>query len=78
MPLTPAQVVAEALQLLLDTEGDGWTLSAYVIAMGLERVTADGSIESIPWSYAAPNQPCWATTGLLDELDRTYSNAGED
>lgn len=78
MPLTPAQVVAEALQLVLDDAGDGWTLSAYVVAMGLERVNDDGGIESIPWCYAAPNQPCWTTTGLLDELDRTYSKAGED
>lgn len=78
MALTPAQVVERALQLLLDDAGDGWTLSAYVVVMGLERVLPDGSIESIPWSYAAPNQPCWTTTGLLDELDKTYSNTGED
>lgn len=78
MPLTPAQVVAEALQLLLDDAGDGWTLSAYVVVMGLERVTDDGSVESTPWHHAAPNQPCWATRGLLDELEKSFTNAGED
>ena len=77
MPMTPAQVVEQALQLVLDDAGDGWTLSAYVVVMGLERVLPDGSIESIPWSFAAPNQPVWATAGLLDELDKTYSAAGE-
>lgn len=77
MTLTPAQVVERALQLVLDA-GDGWTLSAYVVALGLERVLPDGTIESIPWSFAAPNQPVWATRGLLDELDDTYSNHGED
>lgn len=79
MTLTPAQVVERALQLVLDDAGDGWTLSAYVVALGLERVLPDGTIESIPWSFAAPNQPVWATRGLLDELDDTYStNRGED
>ena len=79
MTLTPAQVVERALQLVLDDAGDGWTLSAYVVVLGLERVTSDGSVESIPWSFTAPNQPCWATRGLLDELDDTYStNRGED
>lgn len=78
MALTPAQVVAEALQLLLDEAGDGWTLSAYVVVMGLEKVNDDGSIESTPWHHAAPNQPCWTTTGLLDQLQKAFADAGED
>lgn len=78
MALTPAQVVAEALQLLLQSEGDGWTLSAYVAVLGLEKVNPDGSMESLVWHHAAPNQPCWTTRGLLDELEKSLTNAGED
>jgi len=34
--------------------------------MGLERVTADGELESSPWIWAPGQQPDWQTDGLLD------------
>jgi hypothetical protein len=67
--VTPAQAVEAALQLLLDSCGDGWTLGNYVLIMGLEKVTDDGEITSASWIYTAPNQPGWVTTGLLIEAD---------
>ncbi|MGB0971285.1 MAG: DUF7213 family protein [Mycobacterium sp.] len=77
MTLTPAQLVERALQCLLDSCGDGWTLSGFVVVMGLERV-ADGDIESASWVYTAPNQPGWVTSGLLIETDGMFDRAGED
>lgn len=78
MALTAAQVVEQALQLLLDDAGDGWTLSGYVVVMGLEKVADDDSITSASWIYPAPNQPGWVTSGLLIETDNLFTNAGED
>lgn len=66
--MTPHQAIEAAMQLLLDSCGDGYTLSAYVIVMGLEKVTEDG-IASASWVVPAPNQPGWVTTGLLTETD---------
>ena len=75
--MTPAQAVEAALQLLLDSCGDGWTLSGYVVVMGLEKVEPD-RVSSTSWVYAAPNQPAWVTTGLLIESDACFTAAGED
>lgn len=77
MPLTPSQAVEAAIQLLLDDAGDGWTLSGFVIVMGLERVAGD-DIESASWMHTPANQPGWVTQGLLDETDRLYAEAGEE
>ncbi|WP_044109866.1 hypothetical protein [Mycobacterium canetti] len=60
--------IRAAIQQLLDDYGDGWTLADYVVAMGLECVTADGTIETTPWWHAPPQQAEWVTDGLLVAL----------
>ncbi|MCH9729822.1 MAG: hypothetical protein K0U84_09135 [Actinomycetia bacterium] len=70
--MTPAQAVEAALQLLLDSCGDGWTLANYVVVMGLQKVDDDG-VASEAWVYPAPNQPHWVTTGLLVETDGLFA-----
>jgi len=58
--------IREAIQQLLDAVGDGWTLTHYVIAMGLEQLNPDGTVESIAWYHAPDDQPHWQTGALLD------------
>lgn len=58
--------IREAIQAMLDAHGDGWQCAQFVICMGLERVTADGELESSPWIWAPGQQPDWQTDGLLD------------
>jgi len=60
--------IRAGIQQYLDELGDGWHLAHYVIALGIERVTADGNIESTPWYYAPPNQAEYVTDGLLDAV----------
>lgn len=59
--------IRAAIQRLLDEAGDGWTVNQYVIAMGLERITAQGTLESTAWYWAPPEQPDWQTAGLLEQ-----------
>jgi hypothetical protein len=63
--LTPAQMVRHYVQQMLDNSGDGWHLAQYVMCMGLERVTPDGTLECTPWVWAPPHQAEWMTDGLL-------------
>jgi hypothetical protein len=56
--------IEEAIQNLLDKEGDGWTLTQYVVVMGIARMT-DSGIEAIAWYYKPDAQPDWQTEGLL-------------
>ncbi len=51
---------------MLDACGDGWQCAQVVVAMGLERVNADGELESSPWIWTPPGQPDWQTDGLLE------------
>ena len=67
-----------AIQEMLDKEGDGWSLTQYVIAMGLERIENNGSIESVAWYYAPDGQADWQTTGLLEEAVALHENAEEE
>ena len=69
--------IQEAIQKLLDKEGDGWTLTQYVIAMGLARMSADG-VESIAWYYAPVEQPDWQTEGLLKNAVELHINGEEE
>lgn len=57
-----------AIQEILDADGEGWSVGQFVIVMGLERVNADGSVESTPWWWAPSNQPDWMTGGLLEAV----------
>lgn len=48
--------VRQALQEILDQAGDGWQLSHFVVAVGLERVTTEGVVETTPWWLAPKGQ----------------------
>jgi hypothetical protein len=69
--------IQEAIQKLLDKEGDGWTLTQYVIAMGLARMSDEG-VESIAWYYAPGEQPAWQTEGLLKNAVDLHENGIEE
>lgn len=56
----------EAIQKLLNESGDGWSLTQFVVAMGLEQLNSDGTVESVVWYHAPENQPHWQTGALLD------------
>jgi hypothetical protein len=59
--------VRDAIQArVLDAEGDGWTLTQYVVCMGLQRITADGRVESTAWYWSPPGQPDWQSLGLIE------------
>ena len=70
-PVKPADQdpVAAAVQSVLDTYGDGWSLAHYVVCIGLERVTADGEVESTPFWLAQPGQAEYVSDGLLRRVD---------
>ena len=58
--------IRKAIQAVIDTEeGEGWTVTQYVVAMGLERIH-DAKIESCGWIWAPPDQADWMTVGLLE------------
>jgi len=63
--MKPEDHIRVAIQGLLDSLGDGWTLAQYVIIMGIERVT-DGEIEATSWYWCPSSQPEWMTDGLID------------
>ena len=58
--------IREAVQAVLDEDGDGWTVPYLVVAMGIERMCEDGNIEATSWYYAPPEQAEWMTVGLLE------------
>lgn len=58
--------IRAAVQAMLDSHGDGWSLSQVVVCMALERVNPNGEVESMPWLWAPPQQPGWMTAGLID------------
>lgn len=57
--------IRAGIQQYLDELGDGWHLSHYVAAIGIERVTSDGRIETCAWWHAPDSQPEYVTDGLL-------------
>lgn len=57
--------VREGIQQICDSEGSGWQVNHYVIAVGLERMTADGFVEQAVWAVAQNSQPEYVTDGLL-------------
>lgn len=71
--------VREAIQELLNGIGDGWTVTQYVVAMGLEKIAENGEVESVAWYYTPPEQADWQTVGLLRQTcDMHYDAAFED
>ena len=64
----PIQRLRDAIQAVmdeLDEERDGWQVGQFLICMALERMDADGRIESCAWHWAPPEQPEWQNIGLL-------------
>jgi hypothetical protein len=57
--------IRDGIQKVLDLYGDGWSISHYVVCMGLERIV-DGAIQTCPWRYVPPEQPGYVTDALLD------------
>jgi hypothetical protein len=57
--------VRDAIQSLLDADGDGWVIGPYVTVMGIERVLSDGTVEAFSWYVHPPAQAEWVTAGLL-------------
>lgn len=56
-----------AIQAILDAAGDGWNVNQFVVAMGIERITSDGELESATWWIAPRSQPEWQTDKLLEQ-----------
>lgn len=77
--MTPGEAALRAaLQLLLDEEGDGYSVTQHIVCMGVERLGADGDIQSGAWSWAPPDQPEWMTTGLLEEVINSRAGADDE
>lgn len=72
--MNPLDQLRAAIQHMLDAVGDGWSLGQFVVAMGLEKMNADGTLESIAWYYAPPDQPEWQTGGLLDRAVEMHND----
>jgi len=59
--------IRHAIQAVIDSEdSQGWTVSQFVVAMGLERILSDGTMEACSWYMAPPDQADWMTAGLLE------------
>jgi hypothetical protein len=72
--MTPVDRLRNAIQKLLNQEGDGWVLNEFVIALGLQKMNSEGEVESTAWVWAPADQPDWITDGLL----RAASELRED
>ena len=74
-----ADYLRDAIQRLLNEAGDGWHVTQYVIAMGLERINPDGSVECVAWHWSPRDQPEWQSLGLLDRaVEAMHENQYEE
>jgi hypothetical protein len=74
-----ADYLRDAIQRLLNESGDGWHVTQYVIAMGLERINPDGSVECVAWHWSPRDQPEWQSLGLLDRaVEAMHENQYEE
>lgn len=74
-----AAAVRAAIQAILDASDDpGWQVAQFVICMGLERVTADGELDSTAWLWTPPRQAEWMTDGLLESATDLRMSASID
>jgi hypothetical protein len=68
--------IREAVQAVIDAEeGQGWTVAQWVVAMGLERILSDGTMEGCSWYLGPPEQADWITAGLLEAALETRAGA---
>jgi hypothetical protein len=63
--MNPEDMIRTAIQKLMERDGEGWQVQDFVVALGLQRLNADGHLESTPWVWAPTDQPEWHTDGLL-------------
>lgn len=65
--MTAADKLRAALQEIIDTaeDADGWSVSQFVVVMGLERIR-DGHVEATSWYWHPPDQADWMVSGLLE------------
>lgn len=75
--MSPLDKLRQVIQEILDTDEDaeGWTLGPFVIAMGIERIDADGEVLATSWYWAPRNQADWMTAGLLESAIEMRSGA---
>lgn len=73
MSENPYERLRGALQYLLNSEGDGWTLSHYVVVMGLQRMDSDGCIENTVWVTMPVEQADYVTDGLVTTAEEMRS-----
>lgn len=53
-----------AIQAQLDSEGERWQATGFVIVVGCQRVNG-ANVESQAFRYLACDQPDWVTDGLM-------------
>ena len=75
--LSPKERLRNAIQRVLNEEGDGWIVGQFVVALGLEKMV-DGAIESTAWGWAPVDQPDWVTDGLLRAASELREDADID
>ena len=76
--MTPVDRLRNAIQKLLNAEGDGWVLDQFVLALGLQRVNSEGDVESTAWVWAPAEQPEWQTDGLLQAASELREDSDID
>jgi hypothetical protein len=76
--ITPVDRLRNAIQKLLNAEGDGWILDQFVLALGLQRVNSEGDVESTAWVWAPAEQPDWQTDGLLQAASELREDSDID
>ena len=75
-----AQRLRDAIQAVMDEIdlSEGYHVTQFVIAMGLERMRGDGTIEATCWYWAPPEQPDWQNYGLLEAAIEIRSGADDE
>lgn len=76
--ISPADRLRNAIQKLLNAEGDGFIVQEFVLALGLQRITPDGAVESTAWVWAPAEQPEWQTDGLLQAASELRESSDID
>jgi hypothetical protein len=75
-----AEPILAGLQTAIDRDvnGAGWTVAHYAAVVGLQRLTADGQIETTIALYYADGQADYTTEGLLVQGDRLRAQVYEE
>lgn len=72
------QRLTEAIQAVLDDEGDGWSLSHWIVIMGIERMGSAGGVESSVWITKPDEQAEYVTDGLITAAFDARSEYSDD